>query len=483
MYKKSLALLGLALISFFPAFARAENSDYVLSIVCGFENDQEEIEWYASGSAVSIGDEYILTNAHVALYEDEETGDLYEYDVCVAGYAPNSYSEPDYEYIAELYGYNYDDYFDYAFMTLTDFEGDVADLGDGAPWGNADSLVHGDELEVLGFPDNGSYSISITSGEVTGFSGSNWIITDALIDHGSSGGGAFDVNGSLIGITTASYTGGIGQYTYLQNINAIYEDAFGDNEITRDYDNLYDTSNIVCAFGDCFNFTYDEAEDVLTEGEEDLEDEVDIIESDTEIETDEIIFDDTQDMEDEEENEDASDDDSDNDEDSEERTTRVTIEEIELFDVTKKDAGLAKRMDGRVLLQVEKNGEAWYMIPGTGKRVYLADGATAYTTMRFLGLGITNKDLALIPAASTTQEAQIAPSVCKTNATANRLKGKILLQVEEHGEAWYVHPETCRRIYMKDGDAAYSIMRFLSLGITNADLWKIEPAHLWEFYN
>ncbi len=478
MIKRWLALFGLGLLTAVPGFASAGNDDYVLAVLCGFETDEEEIEWIASGSAVSIGEEFILTNAHVALYEDEETGDLYEYDVCVAGYAPNGYSEPEYEYIAELYGYNYDDYFDYAFMTLTDFDGETVDLGVGAPWGNADSLVHGDDLQVLGFPDNGSYTISITTGEVTGFAGTNWIITDALIDHGSSGGGAFDVNGSLIGITTSSYTGGIGQYTYLQNINAIYEDAFGDDAIVRDYDDMYSTTNEVCAFGECFNYTYDEAEDVLSEGEDSIEIELEITETDNMVDTDEISFEDEEEDEDE-----AEDEDEDEVEDSEERTTRVTLEEIALYDVTKKDAGLAKRMDGRVLLQVEKNGEAWYMVPGTSKRVYLADGTIAYTTMRYLGLGITNKDLALIPTAGSTQEVQIAPSVCKTNATANRLKGKILLQVEEHGEAWYVHPDTCRRIYMKDGEAAYAIMRFLSLGITNSDLLKLEPAHLWEFYD
>jgi len=37
---------------------------------------------------------------------------------------------------------------------------------------------------------------------------------------------------------------------------------------------------------------------------------------------------------------------------------------------------------------------------------------------------------------------------------ANRLKGKILLQVEGRGEAWYIHPDNGKRYYMKDGPAA-----------------------------
>ena len=33
--------------------------------------------------------------------------------------------------------------------------------------------------------------------------------------------------------------------------------------------------------------------------------------------------------------------------------------------------------------------------------------------------------------------------------------------------------DTCRRIYMEDGNAAYTIMRYLSLGITDANLGTI----------
>ena len=51
--------------------------------------------------------------------------------------------------------------------------------------------------------------------------------------------------------------------------------------------------------------------------------------------------------------------------------------------------------------------------------------------------------------------------------------GKIFLQVESHGEAWYVNPEDGQRIYMKDGDTAYSVMRDLGLGITDDDISKI----------
>lgn len=54
-----------------------------------------------------------------------------------------------------------------------------------------------------------------------------------------------------------------------------------------------------------------------------------------------------------------------------------------------------------------------------------------------------------------------------------RMKGKILLQIELHGEAWYVNPKDGKRYYMPDGTSAYNIMKNLGEGITNANIEKI----------
>jgi exopolysaccharide biosynthesis protein len=131
---------------------------------------------------------------------------------------------------------------------------------------------------------------------------------------------------------------------------------------------------------------------------------------------------------------------------------------------------------GTILLQVQAHGEAWYVHPDKHTRHYLKDGEAAYTIMRFLSLGISDGDLALIPSVVDTTEMNTSSSACSSNSLANRLKGNILLQVEQNGEAWYIDVEKCRRIYLKDGEAAYDVMRFLGLGITNADLNKVTIA-------
>lgn len=138
------------------------------------------------------------------------------------------------------------------------------------------------------------------------------------------------------------------------------------------------------------------------------------------------------------------------------------------------DTGLATRMQGRILLQVESHGEAWYVRSKDLRRYYMKDGAAAYAIMRFFGLGIADVDLAKISKVSNTTEMKAASSACATNALANRFRGTILLQVQQHGEAWYVDPTKCRAIYMKDGAVAYEAMRFLGAGVFTRDLEKIE---------
>lgn len=129
------------------------------------------------------------------------------------------------------------------------------------------------------------------------------------------------------------------------------------------------------------------------------------------------------------------------------------------------EENLTERLSGRILLQVESYGRAWYVEPVSQKRFYLQDGNAAYYIMRTKGLGITNADLTKIP----TKRGQTS-----NTALVNRLKGRILLQVEENGEAWYVNPVDGLRYYMKDGVAAYELMRTMGLGISNDDLAKID---------
>lgn len=131
--------------------------------------------------------------------------------------------------------------------------------------------------------------------------------------------------------------------------------------------------------------------------------------------------------------------------------TPTAVEEEETAETTE----LIDRLAGNIMLMVDERGEAWYIDPISRARYYLRDGETAYDFLRAFGLGISNTDLEQIPSET---------DAVGGGDMAERLAGRILLQVEERGEAWYVNPSDLKRYYLADGDAAYTIMRELSVG-------------------
>ena len=116
---------------------------------------------------------------------------------------------------------------------------------------------------------------------------------------------------------------------------------------------------------------------------------------------------------------------------------------------------LAERLNGYILLQADSHGEAWYVYPNDLKRYYLGRPDDAFQIMGKLGVGTTHSFITgytIFPAS---------------------VSGKILLDVQSHGEAYYIYPQDRKKYYLGRPDDAFSIMRRLSLGITTADLSAI----------
>lgn len=135
----------------------------------------------------------------------------------------------------------------------------------------------------------------------------------------------------------------------------------------------------------------------------------------------------------------------------------VTAESIVEVKTTT-DSALMSRLKGYILLQTQSHGEAWYVDPVSSKRYYMKDGPTAYQMMRSFGLGITETDYA---------------KLSNDTALKSRLRGRIVLRAQAHGEAYYIHPKDLSVYYLKNGEEAYRVMRLYSLGITNTDLAKL----------
>ncbi len=133
---------------------------------------------------------------------------------------------------------------------------------------------------------------------------------------------------------------------------------------------------------------------------------------------------------------------------------------------------LANRLSGRILLNVEQNGEAWYVFPYDHKRYYLGRPQDAFKIMRELGVGISNFNIQRLAKANMPVSGDVE--------LAERLSGQILLQVEQNGEAWYVYPVDKKIYYLGRPQDAFKIMRELGLGISREDLAKIHKPGLTE---
>jgi hypothetical protein len=121
---------------------------------------------------------------------------------------------------------------------------------------------------------------------------------------------------------------------------------------------------------------------------------------------------------------------------------------------------LAERLSGKILLEVESHGEAWYVNPNDFKRYYLGRPQDAFDLMKKLGLGAKH---------NVITGYKIYPA---------NLLGKILIDTEDLGKAYYINPADKKAYYLGRPYDAFQIMKNFGLGITNKNLNKIPISYL-----
>ena len=183
--------------------------------------------------------------------------------------------------------------------------------------------------------------------------------------------------------------------------------------------------------------------------------------------------------------------------------------------VSVKDEVLYSKLKGRIVLKVEENGEAFYVHPTKKYMHYLCRPRHAFAIMREQGIGITTLNLEEMPYGLSDLSGNdldgdglpdIFEDAIKTNkllvdtdgqgdsdridilnglvpsgdgllsidiSKANEHKGKIFLQVEDNGEAWYVYPVDSFRYYLGRPRHAFTIMRSMGLGISDSNFNKM----------
>lgn len=175
-----------------------------------------------------------------------------------------------------------------------------------------------------------------------------------------------------------------------------------------------------------------------------------------------------------------------------------------------KNKSMYAHLSGKIIIKTEDKGKAYYVNPTNKTMHYLGKPDDAFEVMRSQGIGITNKNLYKIAIGinsngtdsdndglSDNLENALELNISNVDTDndgysdkneltngynpwgtgkqaldsdfANKQSGKIFIQVEKNGEAWYVSPENKERYFLGRPVDAFNIMRNLGLGISNND--------------
>lgn len=135
-------------------------------------------------------------------------------------------------------------------------------------------------------------------------------------------------------------------------------------------------------------------------------------------------------------------------------SAQVSISVPETVAAAKSDQVFSRRQSGLIFIEVQKSGEAWYVNPVDSYRYYLGRPVDAFSVMRKLGLGVKHE-------------------VIKNGVFPDRLSGRILIDVEDKGKAYYINPKNKKAYYLGRPEDAFKIMVDLGIGINDDNIKKI----------
>ncbi len=131
-------------------------------------------------------------------------------------------------------------------------------------------------------------------------------------------------------------------------------------------------------------------------------------------------------------------------------------------------ATAGERLSGRILIDVPRVGDAWYVHPKTHERYYLGSEYDVYPSIVSLAVRISGRDIAKIPTAIDTFRGSAK--------LRKRLDGYFLMDMSARGKLWYVSPRTLKRKALDEGVHPISSLLRFGFQTSQADLRRIPVA-------
>jgi uncharacterized protein YkwD len=127
----------------------------------------------------------------------------------------------------------------------------------------------------------------------------------------------------------------------------------------------------------------------------------------------------------------------------------------------------APPLAGRIVIRVEKRGEAAYVAPDGKMRYPLSNAGEAFEVFKKLAKGIKKAELEKFPVGSAQDNAAAAKEL------PAGLSGRFFLSVEERGEIWYINPADRKRYIVSRQEDAMKFIRATGLGVRENAIIKI----------
>jgi len=126
------------------------------------------------------------------------------------------------------------------------------------------------------------------------------------------------------------------------------------------------------------------------------------------------------------------------------------------------DNAFTNKQKGKIFIETEGNGEAWYVNPSNGDKYFLGRPNDAFNLMRKFSLGVKHSFIV----------------ANKGKIYSAKYRGKILLDVEDSGKAYYIDANDGKAYSLGNPTNAFEVIRKRGIGIKNIDLDKISTGIL-----